>query len=166
MYELPFYYPGQICSGKVTAVHHYQGAFVDIRGVHDGWVPIKCNDWFWIRHHIKVGMHIIVEVLAKRDPYCFRFPIELWFVFPNIDHLIFNTSDFPPMFHRDEDTKPDELRLDCGRPPIPRKDPGIKWEEEPLLSNHPYVDKLWEIKNALSSSRVYDILIELYQTVC
>ncbi|PPD76678.1 hypothetical protein GOBAR_DD26382 [Gossypium barbadense] len=32
-----------------------------------------------------------------------------------------------------------------GRPPLPRKDPGTKPEVEPLLSNHPYVDKLWQI---------------------
>ncbi|KAL8456799.1 hypothetical protein ACS0TY_034876 [Phlomoides rotata] len=147
MYELPFYYPGQICAGKVTAVHLYQGAFVDIGGVYDGWVPIKRNDWYWIRHHIKVGMHVIVEILAKRDPYRFRFPIEMRFVYPNIDHLIFNKFDFPPIFHRDV-ANPDELRRDCGRPPIPRKDPGVRWEEEPLLSNHPYVDKIWKIFNA------------------
>ncbi|XP_059441689.1 protein PLASTID TRANSCRIPTIONALLY ACTIVE 10 [Corylus avellana] len=144
MYELPFYYPGQICLGKVTTLHLYQGAFVDIGGVYDGWVPIKGNDWYWIRHHIKVGMHVIVEILAKRDPYRFRFPIEMRFVHPNIDHLIFNRFDFPPIFQRD-DTNPDELRRDCGRPPVPRKDPGDKPEEEPLLSNHPYVDKLWQI---------------------
>ncbi|KZV24851.1 hypothetical protein F511_14734 [Dorcoceras hygrometricum] len=148
MYELPYYYPGQICAGKVVALHLYQGAFVDIGGVHDGWVAIKRNDWYWIRHHIKVGMHVIVEILAKRDPYRYRFPIELRFVYPNIDHLIFNRFELPPIFHRDEDTNPDELRRDCGRAPIPRKDPGIKVEEEPLLSNHPYVDKLWQIHNA------------------
>lgn len=148
MYELPFYYPGQICAGKVTAVHLYQGAFVDIGGVHDGWVPIKRNDWFWIRHHIKVGMGVMVEILAKRDPYRFRFPIEMRFVDPNIDHLVFNRFDFPPIFHRDDDMNPDELRRDCGRPPVPKKDPGIKVEEQPLLSNHPYVDKLWQLHNA------------------
>ncbi|EPS63890.1 hypothetical protein M569_10889, partial [Genlisea aurea] len=147
MYELPFYFPGQICAGKVVALHLYQGAFVDIGGVYDGWVPIKGNDWFWLRHHIKVGMHVMVEILAKRDPYRFRFPIEMRFVDPNIDHLIFNRFDFPPIFHRDEDQNPDELRRDCGRQPIPRKDPGIKWEDQPLLSDHPYVDKLWEIHN-------------------
>ncbi|GAV68251.1 hypothetical protein CFOL_v3_11754 [Cephalotus follicularis] len=145
MYELPFYYPGQICEGKVTTIHLYQGAFVDIGGVYDGWVPIKRNDWYWIRHHIKVGMHVIVEILAKRDPYRFRFPIEMRFVFPNIDHLVFNRFDFPPIFQGDENTNPDELRRECGRPPVPRKDPGDKPEEEPLLSNHPYVDKLWQI---------------------
>ncbi|KAF7838200.1 Protein PLASTID TRANSCRIPTIONALLY ACTIVE 10 [Senna tora] len=148
MYELPFYYPGQICEGKVTTLHLYQGAFVDIGGVYDGWVPIKNNDWYWIRHHIKVGMHVMVEITAKRDPYRFRFPIELRFVHPNIDHLIFNRFDFPPILHRDEDVNPDELRRDCGRQPIPRKDPGDKPEEEPLLSNHPYVDKLWQINVA------------------
>ncbi|CAK9172561.1 unnamed protein product [Ilex paraguariensis] len=78
---------------------------------------------------------------AKRDPYRFRFPIEMRFVDPNIDHLVFNRFDFPPILHRDEDTNPDELRRDCDRPPLPRKDHGIKVEEEPLLSNHPYVDK-------------------------
>ncbi|KAE8652384.1 hypothetical protein Csa_013931 [Cucumis sativus] len=145
MYELPFYYPGQICEGKVTTLHLYQGAFVDIGGVYDGWVPIKGNDWYWIRHHIKVGMPVIVEILAKRDPYRFRFPIEMRFVHPNIDHLIFNRFDYPPIFHRDEDDNPDEVRRDCGRPPIPRKDPGIKPEDETLLSNHPYVEKLWQI---------------------
>ncbi|KAF8390595.1 hypothetical protein HHK36_025122 [Tetracentron sinense] len=145
MLELPFFYPGQICAGKVTTLHLYQGAFVDIGGVYDGWVPIKGNDWYWIRHHIKVGMHVIVEILAKRDPYRFRFPIEMRFVDPNIDHLIFNRFEFPPIFHRDEDTNPDELRRDCGRPPVPKKNPGIKVEEQPLLSNHPYVDKLWQI---------------------
>lgn len=148
MYELPFYYPGQICAGKVTGLHLYQGAFVDIGGVHDGWVPIKRNDWFWIRHHIKVGMHVIVEILAKQDPHRFRFPIEMRFVDPNIDHLVFHRFDLPPIFHRDDDTNPDELRRECGRSPIPRKDPGIKVEEESLLSNHPFVDKLWHIHNA------------------
>lgn len=37
------------------------------------------------------------------------------------------------------------MQRDCGRPPLPRKDPGTKPEVEPLLSNHPYVDKLWQI---------------------
>lgn len=145
MYELPFYYPGQICYGKVTSLHLYQGAFIDIGGVHEGWVPIKGNDWYWIRQHIKVGMHVIVEIMAKRDPYRFRFPLELRFVDPNIDHLLFNRFEYAPIFHRDDDTNPDELRRDCRRPPLPRKDPGIKVEEEALLSNHPYVDKLWQI---------------------
>ncbi|WCJ36224.1 Nucleic acid-binding OB-fold-like protein [Euphorbia peplus] len=148
MYELPFYYPGQICEGKVTTIHLHQGAFVDIGGVHDGWVPIKGNDWFWLRHHINVGMHVIVEILAKRDPYRFRFPIEMRFVWPNIDHLVFNKFESPPIFHRDEDTNPDELRRDSGRPPVPRKYPEGKAEEEPLLSNHPYVEKLWQIHMA------------------
>ncbi|XP_059641125.1 protein PLASTID TRANSCRIPTIONALLY ACTIVE 10 [Cornus florida] len=145
MYELPFYYPGQICAGKVTTLHLYQGAFVDIGGVYDGWVPIRRNDWYWIRHHIKVGMHVIVEILAKRDPFRFRFPIEMRFVDPNIDHLIFHRFESPPIFHREEDSNPDELRRESGRSPIPRKDPGIKVEEEPLLSNHPYVNKLWQL---------------------
>ncbi|KAF9601706.1 hypothetical protein IFM89_022235 [Coptis chinensis] len=139
MLELPFYYPGQICAGKVTTLHLYQGAFVDIGGVYDGWVPIKGNDWYWIRQHIKVGMHVIVEILAKRDPYRFRFPIEMRFVSPNIDHLMynyqslvadfgfvlllqhhsFNRFDFPPIFHRNEEnTNPDELRIKNSSHPV------------------------------------------------
>lgn len=35
---------------------------------------------------------------------------------------------------------------DCGRPPVPRKDPGVKPEEEGLLSSHPYVDKVLQAK--------------------
>ncbi|KAJ4828650.1 hypothetical protein Tsubulata_044072 [Turnera subulata] len=146
MYELPFYYPGQICEGKVTCIALYQGAFVDIGGVHDGWVPIKGNDWYWIRHHIRVGMPVLVEILAKRDPYRFRFPIELRFVFPNIDHLIFNRFEFPPIFDRgDDDPNLDLLRREAGRPPIPRVELETRPEDESLLSRHPYVDKLWQI---------------------
>lgn len=29
------------------------------------WVPIKNNDWYWIRHHIKVGMPVMVEILVS-----------------------------------------------------------------------------------------------------
>ncbi|XP_020681140.1 protein PLASTID TRANSCRIPTIONALLY ACTIVE 10 [Dendrobium catenatum] len=145
MLELPYIYPGQICRGKVITLHLHQGAFVDIGCVHDGWVPIKGNDWYWIRHHIKVGMHVFVEVLAKRDPYRFRFPIELRFLYPNIDHLIFNRFDFPPVFHREEDTNPEQLWRECGRPPIPRKRPPVKMEDQSLLSDHPYVDRLWQL---------------------
>lgn len=29
------------------------------------WVPIKNNDWYWIRHHIKVGMSVMVEILVS-----------------------------------------------------------------------------------------------------
>lgn len=146
MYELPFYYPGQICVGKVTTIHLYQGAFVDIGGVYEGWVPIKNNDWFWIRQYIKVNMQVIVEIVAKRDPYRFRFPIELRLLDPNIDHLIFNRFEFPPIFHRD--TTPDELRRDSGRPPLTRKETSTRPEEDPLVSDHPYVDKLWQINAA------------------
>ncbi|KAK1313072.1 hypothetical protein QJS10_CPA06g01353 [Acorus calamus] len=146
MFELPFVYPGQLYSGKVTALHLYQGAFVDIGCVHDGWVPINGNDWYWIRHHIKVGMPVVVEILAKRDPFRFRFPIEMRFVDPNIDHLIFNRFEFSPIFHRDDEDKyPEDILRDARRPPIPRKRSGIKVEEESLVSNHPYVDKLWQL---------------------
>lgn len=145
MLELPFIYPGQICIGKVVTLHLHQGAFIDIGCVHDGWVPIKGNDWYWIRHHVKVGMKVVVEVLAKRDPYRYRFPIEMRFVYPNIDHLIFRRFDFPPIFHREEDTNPELLWRETRRPPIPRKRPAVKPEDQSLLSDHPYVERLWQI---------------------
>ncbi|XP_078181676.1 nucleic acid-binding, OB-fold-like protein isoform X2 [Carex rostrata] len=150
MLELPFIYPGQIYQGKVISISLYQGAFVDIGGVHDGWVPIKGNDWYWIRHHIKVGMPVLVEILAKRDPYRFRFPIEMRFVQPNIDHLIFNKFDFPPVFHRDEDTNPHERQRESGRELIPKRRPEVEEDiaKLPLISDHPYVDELWHIHNA------------------
>lgn len=82
----------------------------------------------------------------------------------------FNRFDFPPIFHREEDTNPEELwvsinlyssrcytrfnhekilysvlvnslQRESGRPPIPRKRPTVKMEEQSLLSDHPYVDK-------------------------
>uniref|UniRef100_A0A8R7RCI2 S1 motif domain-containing protein n=1 Tax=Triticum urartu TaxID=4572 RepID=A0A8R7RCI2_TRIUA len=148
MLELPFFYPGQICYGKVISIHLHQGAFVDIGGTHDGWVPIKGNDWYWIRHHIKPGMNVYVEILAKRDPYRFRFPLEMRLVYPNIDHLIFNRFDFPPIFHRKEDTNEEQLWREGGRPPIPRKKPSTDMETEPLVSDHPFVETLWEWHNA------------------
>ncbi|CAA6659659.1 unnamed protein product [Spirodela intermedia] len=139
MLELPFFYPGQVSIHVYhDSLHLQQGAFVDVGCVHDGWVPIKGNDWYWIRH-TKVGM----QVIAKRDPYRFRFPLEMRFVDPNIDHLMYVA--FPPIFHREEDKNPEELWRDAGRPPIPRKNPGYKIEEQALLSNHPYVDKLWQL---------------------
>uniref|UniRef100_A0A0E0JSC4 S1 motif domain-containing protein n=1 Tax=Oryza punctata TaxID=4537 RepID=A0A0E0JSC4_ORYPU len=148
MLELPFFYPGQICCGRVISVHLYQGAFVDIGCVHDGWVPIKGNDWYWIRHHIRPGMKVYVEILAKRDPYRFRFPLEMRFIYPNIDHLIFNRFDYPPIFHRKEDTNPEQLWREGGRSPIPRKKPLKDMEKEPLVSDHPFVETLWLWHNA------------------
>ncbi|KAJ4757998.1 hypothetical protein LUZ62_068373 [Rhynchospora pubera] len=150
MLELPFIYPGQIYQGRVISIALYQGAFVDIGCAHDGWVPIKGNDWYWIRHHIRVGMPVLVEILTKRDPYRFRFPIEMRFVQPNIDHLIFNKFDSPPIFHRDEDTNPLERQRESGRELIPKKRPEVQPQREklPLISDHPYVDELWHIHNA------------------
>lgn len=34
------------------------------------------------------------------------------------------------------------MQRDCGRPPVPRKNPEDNPVEEPLLSNHPYVEKV------------------------
>lgn len=34
------------------------------------------------------------------------------------------------------------LQRECGRQPIPRKRPPVKMEDQSLLSDHPYVDKV------------------------
>ena len=39
------------------------------------WVPIKNNDWYWIRHHIKVGMHVIVEITVSVSITSWEIPI-------------------------------------------------------------------------------------------
>ncbi|KAH8971006.1 hypothetical protein BDL97_02G120200 [Sphagnum fallax] len=81
----PEYYPGRysfffflICCicwtqhywGVVSCVSLYKGAFVHIGAVHDGWVPIQDNDWYYIRDFIKVGMHVQVEVIRESNrPY-------------------------------------------------------------------------------------------------
>lgn len=41
--------------------------------MHFRWVPIKRNDWYWIRHHIKVGMDVIVEILVSDAWYFLNF---------------------------------------------------------------------------------------------
>lgn len=32
----------QVCEGEVTTLHLYQGAFVDIGGVHEGYISMCC----------------------------------------------------------------------------------------------------------------------------
>ncbi|MCO5558850.1 hypothetical protein L7F22_012439 [Adiantum nelumboides] len=150
MYELPFIYPGQHYLGQVTMVHLYEGAFVNFGAVHDGWVPIKRNDWYYLRKIIKVGMKCQVEVIAKRDPYRFRFPIELRFVHPNIDHLIFRRFDHPPIFVRnsEEEKNMDLVNREAFRPLWPRRRPIPEEEDEPEhldkvpKYNHPYSFKV------------------------
>ena len=39
--------------------------------IHSRWVPIKGNDWYWIRQHIKVGMHVIVEIVVSDQLFLF-----------------------------------------------------------------------------------------------
>lgn len=85
----------------------------------------------------------------------------------------FNRFDFPPIFHRKEDTNPEQLwvrinfyfcdsvfcclvmfntvcasnlfvnQREGGRPPIPRKKPLKDMEKEPLVSDHPFVDTVF-----------------------
>ncbi|CAM6104448.1 unnamed protein product [Calypogeia fissa] len=149
MYELPFIYPGQHYWGVVTYVNLYEGALVYFGGVHDGWVPIRDNDWYEIRKHIKVGHRVHVEVMAKRDPYRFRFPVELRFVDPNIDHLIFRRFKHPPIFGRKEDINLDEVARESGRPYFPKLLPEVQpGDDESVAPVHPYVKRLWVVHEA------------------
>lgn len=45
------------------------------------WVPIKGNDWYWIRRHIKVGMQVIVEILVSYtlSSFYYRDPVRIFF---------------------------------------------------------------------------------------
>ena len=56
------------------------------------------------------------------------------------------------------------MQRDCGRPPVPRKDPGSKPEEEPLLSDHPYVDKVFFLQGILflRSHYIINVVIHLF----
>ncbi|KAL3687505.1 hypothetical protein R1sor_013814 [Riccia sorocarpa] len=151
MYELPFMYPGQHYWGVVTAIHLYEGAFVYFGGVHDGWIPIMDNDWYEIRNYIKVGMSVQVEVVAKRDPYRFRFPVEMRFVDPNIDDLIFRRFEYPPIFGRKDDDNLDEVAREAGRPisPTLRPEPDPEDDSDPNLALvHPFVKRAWQIHEA------------------
>ncbi|BBN08027.1 hypothetical protein MPTK1_4g08250 [Marchantia polymorpha subsp. ruderalis] len=152
MYELPFIYPGQHYWGVVTSIHLYEGAFVYFGGVHDGWVPIMDNDWYEIRKHIRVGMSVQVEVVAKRDPYRFRFPVEMRFVDPNIDDLIFRRFEYPPIFGRKGDDNLDEVAREAGRPYFPKLRPEVDPDEDEedvnLAPVHPFVSRVWQIHEA------------------
>lgn len=148
LYELPFIYPGQHYWGVVSCVNLYEGAFVFFGGVHDGWVPIQGNDWYHIRDTIKVGMKVQVEVLAKRDPYRFRFPIEMRFVDPNIDHMIFRRFEHPPIFGRTGDMNLDEVARDSSRPYYPRVRQDKPAYDGPKMSVHPAIPRLWQLHQA------------------
>ncbi|KAH8971002.1 hypothetical protein BDL97_02G119900 [Sphagnum fallax] len=186
-YELPFIYPGQVVNGffedsgfrysffffliccicwtqhywgVVSCVSLYEGALVHIGAVHDGWVPIQDNDWYYIRDFIKVGMHVQVEVIAKRDPYRFRFPIELRFVDPNIDDMMYChfshplcfqlTMMHPPIFARPGDDDLDEVARESNRPYWPKLRPekSAEDEEEQGCLVHPAVPRLWQLYQA------------------
>ncbi|RRT81790.1 hypothetical protein B296_00001849 [Ensete ventricosum] len=62
------YYPGRRKRGKDYKDDMVYLQFLFLNShlyTQDRWVPIKGNDWYWIRHHIKVGMHVFVEVLVS-----------------------------------------------------------------------------------------------------
>lgn len=122
MLELPAIEKGQVYVGRVTTVHLNEGLFVNIGAVHDGWVPIYNDDWFKIRDILTVGSSVLVQVLAKRDPFRYRFPIQLRLLQPNLDHLIWRRQPFPPhapIFAREGDHNLDELARETGRPLLP-----------------------------------------------
>ncbi|KAH8970995.1 hypothetical protein BDL97_02G119400 [Sphagnum fallax] len=88
--------------GVVSFVSLYEGAFVHIGAVHDGWVPIQDKEWYYIQDFIKVGMHVQVEVIANRDPYRFH----------QFEH--------PPIFARPGHDDLDEVMRESNRPYWPK----------------------------------------------
>ncbi|KAJ7536688.1 hypothetical protein O6H91_12G077800 [Diphasiastrum complanatum] len=148
MYELPMIYPGQHYWGVVTCVHIYQGAFVYIGAVHDGLVQAQHNDWYYLQKYIKVGMHVHVEVIAKRDPYRYRFPLELRFVEPNVDKFIFHRFKYPPVIQRPGDQNLDEVARDIKRPYIPEMRPEPEPEVDLDTLIHPCIGKVWKVHEA------------------
>lgn len=52
------------------------------------------------------------------------------------------------------------LQRDAGRPPVPRQKSEEKIEEQPLLSNHPYVDRVILIQ-ALPDKYIYFLLFTI-----
>ena len=56
------------------------------------WVPIKRNDWFWIRDHIKVGMRVQVEVIVR---FLYGFLLTLFKLLLDCKWM-FNSSNLSP----------------------------------------------------------------------
>jgi hypothetical protein len=81
---------------------------------------------------------------AKRDPYRFRFPIELRFVDPNIDDMIFHRFEHPPIFARPGDDDLDEVARESNRPYWPKLRPekSAEDEEEQGCLVHPAVPRV------------------------
>ncbi|CAI5461838.1 unnamed protein product [Closterium sp. Yama58-4] len=122
LYELPFVEAGQVYAGQVTTINLNEGCFIDIGAVHDGWVPIYNDDWYELRQVLSIGTPVLVEVTAKRDPFRFRFPIELRLLNPDVDHMIFRRQRYPPhapIFSRDGDFNLNELAVEVRRPKLP-----------------------------------------------
>ncbi|EFJ23514.1 hypothetical protein SELMODRAFT_415496 [Selaginella moellendorffii] len=142
MYELPFIYPGQHHVGMIVHIDKHDGAFIYFGCVHDGWVGIQDNDWFKLRHILEVGSIVEVEVLAKRDPYRYRFPIEMRFVNPNIDKDIFRRFKYPPIIQRPGDGHDEEVARETGRPFTLELEPTFADEPDPRECSHPYIPKL------------------------
>lgn len=66
------------------------------------WVPIKGNDWYWIRHHIKVGMHVIVEILVSDVTYIVQIFVHAFFKYQCI---VISLIYEPLRGHNSHDTK-------------------------------------------------------------
>ncbi|GAQ86703.1 hypothetical protein KFL_003060020 [Klebsormidium nitens] len=121
MYELPFLERGQVYEGFVTGVDLHAGAIVAYGGVHDGYIPVLGDDW---RHGnlwdiIEVGTKCLVQVVAVRDPFRFRYPVEMRFLDPDVTPLLketkFQRSLGSPIIGRKEDVELEEVLFESGR---------------------------------------------------
>ncbi|GJP32359.1 hypothetical protein CLOM_g16956 [Closterium sp. NIES-68] len=162
LYELPYVEAGQVYAGRVTTINLNEGCFIDIGAVHDGWVPIYNDDWYDLRKLLNIGTPVLVEVMAKRDPFRFRFPIELRLLNPDVDDMIYRRQRYPPhapIFSRDGDFNLNELAVEVRRPKLPFVKRAFfpnRWErlfveeseqrDEDL--RHPYIQHVERIQGA------------------
>ncbi|CAI7761325.1 unnamed protein product [Closterium sp. NIES-53] len=162
LYELPFVEAGQVYTGRVTTINLNEGCFIDIGAVHDGWVPIYNDDWYELRQVLSIGTPVLVEVTAKRDPFRFRFPIELRLLNPDVDDMIFRRQRYPPhapIFSRDGDFNLNELAVEVRRPKLPFVKRAFfpnRWErlfveeseQQEEDFRHPYIQHVERIQGA------------------
>ncbi|GBG80848.1 hypothetical protein CBR_g31403 [Chara braunii] len=139
MFELPFVDVGQHWWGVVTAIHLYEGAFVNFGCTHDAWIPIRDNDWYEVRKHVYVGMHCHVEVLVA------IYGAQERTTFQKFLHvLIFRKFEYPPIMTREDEATLEEIARESNRPfwPKPRM---RNVPEEVEYRQHPDVVRTFKV---------------------
>ena len=70
-------------------------------------------DWFFVRDLIDLDVNVTVRVTAIRDPYRFRWPLELECVTPDLSGMLTSGApEFPPIFIYEDETE-EEASVRC-----------------------------------------------------